>query len=164
MPVDFLATATAVSFALQPFLPWLTSLGQSAGEKLKDVVVEAGGDAAKSLAKTIWDRIKARFAGDSEVDSATSALAISPNSDTMRRLFVEVLTKRLEANPDFEQELVTLLGGQKAVQKIVAGNEAWFENVRQIMAGQGEQEMRAGDKAVFKGIVQSQGGAPEPKD
>lgn len=155
--IDVVSLAGGVVTAIGPFLPYLASLGKSVHKKLEDVIAEQGGNVVWNQAQAIWKKIKDRFKDDTEIEGAAAAMSADPSNQMFQQMMVQVLTKKLEADPGFAEELLKLMGGEAGVQRVIAGNEAWIESIRQIMAGTGTQEVRGGDKAVIKNVGQKQG-------
>lgn len=90
------------------------------------------------------------------MNEAAEAVAALPNNAALQKALTEVLANRLKEAPDLAEELLNLLGGEKRLQEIVAGNEAIIDNIRQTMAGAGTQRVEAGDKARISGVTQEQ--------
>ena len=154
MTTDIGQTAAAVVTTLAPFTPFLIEVGKAGGKKLAEVITEQGGEAAWKKAQALWDKLQARFQDDDEVQVMATVLAVKPEDETRQTLLAEVLGARLQENPALAQELFDLLGGQKAVQQVLAERGSWVEDVTQRMKGGGKQIVQASDDSVIKGVRQ----------
>ena len=154
MTTDIGQTAAAVVTTLAPFTPFLIEVGKAGGKKLAEVMAEKGGEAAWKKAQALWDKLQARFQDDDEVQVMATVLAVKPEDETRQTLLAEVLGARLQENPALAQELFDLLGGQEAVQQVLAERGSWVEDVTQRMKGGGRQIVRASDDSVIKGVQQ----------
>lgn len=147
-------TAAAVVATLAPFMPFLIDVGKAGAEKLAEVITEKGGEAAWEKAKALWGKLKARFGDDPEVESAAAMVAAKPRDEARQMMLAEVLGARLKENPELTQELFDLLGGQKAMQQVLADRSSWVENVTQRMKGSGKQIVQASEDSVITGVRQ----------
>ena len=154
MTTDIGQTAAAVVTTLAPFTPFLIEVGKAGGKKLAEVMAEKGGEAAWKKAQALWDKLQARFQDDAEVQGAATVVAVKPEDEARQTLLAEVLGARLQENPALAQELFDLLGGQEAVQQVLAERGSWVEDVTQRMKGGGRQIVRASDDSVIKGVQQ----------
>ena len=154
MANDIGQTAAAVVTTLAPFTPFLIEVGKAGGKKLAEVMAEKGGEAAWKKAQALWDKLQARFQDDDEVQVMATVLAVKPEDETRQTLLAEVLGARLQENPALAQELFDLLGGQEAVQQVLAERGSWVEDVTQRMKGGGKQIVQASDDSVIKGVQQ----------
>ena len=154
MANDIGQTAAAVVTTLAPFTPFLIEVGKAGGKKLAEVITEQGGEAAWKKAQALWDKLQARFQDDDEVQVMATVLAVKPEDETRQTLLAEVLGARLQENPALAQELFDLLGGQEAVQQVLAERGSWVEDVTQRMKGGGKQIVQASDDSVIKGVRQ----------
>ena len=154
MANDIGQTAAAVVTTLAPFTPFLIEVGKAGGKKLAEVMAEKGGEAAWKKAQALWDKLQARFQDDDEVQVMATVLAVKPEDETRQTLLAEVLGARLQENPALAQELFDLLGGQEAVQQVLAERGSWVEDVTQRMKGGGKQIVQASDDSVIKGVRQ----------
>ena len=154
MANDIGQIAAAVVTTLAPFTPFLIEVGKASGKKLVEVVAEKGGEAAWKKAQALWDKLQARFQDDDEVQVMATVLAVKPEDETRQTLLAEVLGARLQENPALAQELFDLLGGQEAVQQVLAERGSWVEDVTQRMKGGGKQIVQASDDSVIKSVRQ----------
>ena len=154
MANDIGQIAAAVVTTLAPFTPFLIEVGKASGKKLAEVVAEKGGEAAWKKAQALWDKLQARFQDDDEVQVMATVLAVKPEDETRQTLLAEVLGARLQENPALAQELFDLLGGQEAVQQVLAERGSWVEDVTQRMKGGGKQIVQASDDSVIKSVRQ----------
>ncbi len=144
MRMEPLALATMIVNLIAPYLA-------QAGE----VMAKKAGEAAWEKAQALWGKLKARFRDDPEVTSAATMVAAKPEDKGRQAMLAEVLGIRLQENPDLVQELLDLLGGQEAVQQVLAGRSSWVEDVTQRMKGTGAQTVKASDDSVIKGVRQT---------
>jgi hypothetical protein len=154
MATDIGQTAAAVVTMLAPFTPFLIEVGKAGGKKLAEVMAEKGGEAAWKKAQALWDKLQTRFQDDAEVQSAATVVAVKPEDEARQTMLAEVLGARLQENPALVQELFDLLGGQEAVQQVLAERGSWVEDVTQRMKGGGKQIVQASDDSVIKGVRQ----------
>ena len=154
MANDIGQTAAAVAATLAPFTPFLIEVGKAGGKKLAEVVAEKGGEAAWKKAQALWDKLQTRFQDDAEVQSMATVVAAKPEDEARQTMLAEVLGGRLQENPALAQELFDLLGGQEAVQQVLAERGSWVEDVTQRMKGGGKQIVQASDDSVIKGVRQ----------
>ena len=154
MANDIGQTAAAVVTTLAPFTPFLIEVGKAGGKKLAEVMAEKGGEAAWKKAQALWDKLQARFHDDAEVQGAATVVAVKPEDEARQTMLAEVLGARLQENPALAQELFDLLGGQEAVQQVLAERGSWVEDVTQRMKGGGKQIVQASDDSVIKGVQQ----------
>ena len=154
MTADIGQTAAAVVATLAPFMPFLIEVGKAGGKKLAEVVAEKGGETAWKKAQTLWDKLKARFGDDPEVQGAAAMVAAKPEDEARQTMLAEVLGARLQENPKLAKELFGLLGGLKAVQQVLADRNSWVEDVTQRMSGVGTQTVQASGDSVIKGVRQ----------
>lgn len=157
MSTDIGIIAAAIVSTLAPFLPFLVEVGKAGGEKLAEVIAEKGGKAAWERTRALWGRLKARLGKDSEMDGAVKLVAAKPEDESRQAMLAEVLGARLREDPALAQELFALLGGQKAVQQVLAERGSWVEDVVQRMQGTGAQTVWAKGDSVIKGVRQKQG-------
>jgi len=154
MTPDIGQTAAAVVTTLAPFTPFLIKVGKAGGKKLAEAITEQGGEAAWKKAQALWDKLQTRFQDDAEVQGAATMVAAKPEDEARQTMLAEVLGARLQENPALAQELFDLLGGQEAVQQVLAERGSWVEDVTQRMKGAGKQIVQASDDSVIKGVRQ----------
>jgi hypothetical protein len=155
--IDVALVAAGAVKILAPFLPFLMDVGKDAGKKLEEVIFEKGGEAVWSKAQSLWSKITERFKGDEEMTDVAKTVARAPGDKTRQEVLMQVLARLLKSSPDFASDLELLMGGEKAVQQIIAGDEAQIKRVRQEMEGKGTQSIQAGDKALIEDINQKMG-------
>jgi hypothetical protein len=141
--IDFVSVASGAVKILGPFLPYLDPFRKALQKKIEDVTANAAWDQAKGL----WGKITGRFKDDKDLNEAAEAVAALPNNAILQKALTEVLASRLQSAPDLTDELMKLLGGEKRLQEIVAGNEATIHDIRMKMAEAGTQRIEGGDKA-----------------
>jgi hypothetical protein len=152
--MDIGQIAAAVVTALAPFAPFLLDTGKTAGKKLAETIAQKGGEATWKTAQTLWTKIMAHFEDDPVVKSAATMVADGPEDETRQTMLAEVLGVRLKENPALAEELLNLLGGQTAVQQVLADRSSWVEDVTQRMKGGGTQTVKASHDSVISGVRQ----------
>lgn len=156
--MDFVSIATGVVSILSPYLPQLLSLGKSVGEKIGDAVIKGGVGALDDQAKRLWAKVSNYFKDDPVITSAATVAADAPGDTTRQQFFTEILAQRLKDHPGLADELLEMMGGPKRLQQVIVGHEAIIKLLHQKMAGPGEQNVKAGDKATLEGITQEMNG------
>jgi hypothetical protein len=147
--------ATTVT-ALAPFTPFLIEVGKAGGQKLTEMLAEKGGEAAWNKAQALWKKLKAHFGDDLEVTGALTMVSVKPEDENRQTILAEVLGVRLKEHPEIAEEIFNVLGGQQAVQQVLAERESWVEDVTQQIAGSsGSQTISARDNSVIKGAKQN---------
>jgi len=137
--------ATAVKF-LSPFMPYLLDAAKSASEKLGEAIGEHGGEAVWEKAQTIWSKFTGRYGDDEEVNTAAKMVALKPTDENRQESLAEVLGERLKENPELAQEIFNLMGGQKGIQEVLAGENAFVQKIKQRMANSGGRQTVSGGK------------------
>lgn len=140
-------TAAIVAAYLAPFTPYLVEGGKKfAGE---------AGKAAWEKAQQVWNKIKSRFGNDMKIEAAAKTVSADPQDDDFQSLFTKALAAKLNEDKEFADELLTLIGGQNVVQKVLADKSAWVEEVTQQITGESaEQIVKATNDSVIKGVKQ----------
>jgi hypothetical protein len=158
MSIDPVTLAQDVVVLVAPFLPYLTSLGQSVQKKLQDVIVANGGEVVWQAAQTVWGKVKGLFQGNRAAEAKVTLAVEEPEKADHIRALVEVLAERLKSDPALAQELQRELASQgEAVQMMIGGQRARFIAAEQEILGRGTQIMRGGDDSLFWGAKQKQG-------
>jgi hypothetical protein len=155
METDVVQIAAAAAATLAPFLPFLAELGKAGGRKLAEVIAEKGGEAAWNRARGLWEKIRSRCEDDLELESASAMVATKPEDETRQTMLAEVLAARLQEDPELTHEFLAILGGQEAIQEVLADRSSWVENVTQHIEGSGKQVVRACDDSFVKDVRQS---------
>jgi hypothetical protein len=153
--MDIELIAAAVTTALAPFTPFLVEIKKVGSAKLLEVINEKGGDAAWSLAQKLWEKMKSHISENAEVAGATLTLSAKPEDESRQTALAIVLAAYLKENPKLAEELSDLLGGQNAIQHVIANRNSWIKDVTQQMRGNGEQVVRADNKSRITGVIQS---------
>ena len=60
----------------------------------------------------------------------------------------------LKENPALGEELVHLMGGQQAVQQVIANNQSTIKDVSQESSGGGKQTVKADIQSKIQGVKQ----------
>ncbi len=153
MDIGQITAATVV--ALAPFTPFLIEVGKAGGKKLAEVLAEKGGEAAWEKAQSLWGKLEeSHIDKDEDAQDAARMLARKPEDENRQTMLAEVLGAHLEENPELADELFDLLGGQEAVQQVLADRSSWVEDVTQRVKGTGTQIVQASDDSVIKGVRQ----------
>ena len=139
MDINFAQVAAAIAATLAPFTPYLVEGGKRFAGK--------AGEAAFTEAQIIWGKIKAHFGEDPKIKGAALMVSADPQDETSQAMLAKAIAARLKEKPELTQELFGLMGGQDAVQKVLA-NHSWVKNVVQEMSGGGKQTVSAKDSAV----------------
>lgn len=147
--------AIVTTSILAPFMPFLIDVGKAASKKLAEVIAQQGGEAAWKKAQALWGKLSAWFGDDPELRSAATMMAVRPQDQTRQSMLAEVLIARLQENPRLAQELTELIGGQSAIQQVLADRGSWVGDIIQHMEGSGEQIVQANENSVIKGVWQS---------
>lgn len=155
--MDPASVALAVVKLVAPFTPFLIDASKAAGTKFLEVVGENGGNAVWEKAKSLWIKISGGADSDTKVADAAGAVATNPSSDLLRNLLADQLAARLENDKDLLDSLIGELGGEQGVQRLIIGEEAKVTNIRQRMAGVGNQNTEIGKKATAGDITQEMG-------
>jgi hypothetical protein len=148
--------ATGVVAKVSPFLPYLVSLAKGVGKKLEDVIAEKGGQAAWSLAQTLWNKLIGAIPDDEELTTQAKSVALSPHDKGRQETLAEVLAQHLQDRPDLAQDLLKTIGGPQRLQEIIGGDEAQIERIHQKMAEAGIQRVQGGQKAKISDVTQEQ--------
>lgn len=156
--IDFVTIAAGVVKVLQPALPYLDPLKTTLQKKISDATAVAAFDQAKSL----WAKITSRFKDDKALNEAADRVVRNADDtdEDVKTLYRDKLTKvlaeRLKDSPELAEELLGLLGGEKRLQEIVAGDSATIRKINQTMAGPGKQSTKAGNNCVIEDVTQKQ--------
>lgn len=148
--------ASAIAAILAPFTPFLVELGKVGRKKLVDVINKRGGEAAWNLAQRLWDKIKSYMGEDAEVKGAALMVSAKPEDESRQVMLAIALAAKLRENPKLAQEFANILGGQDAVQQIIANHKSIVTDVIQQMGGRGEQTIKADNNSRIKGVRQIQ--------
>jgi hypothetical protein len=154
--IGVIEIATATITALAPYLPILLHGIQKAGEKFGDTLASKAGEAAAAKIPKLWGKIKDRFAQHPQLEHAAALVATQPDDSSYQTVFAKALAVYLQQEPQLAQDLLELLGGESAVQKVAADHSSLVEEVTQDMQGTGRQTVEATDNSVVRGIRQTQ--------
>lgn len=146
--------AAAITTALAPFMPFLIEIGATTSKKIVDVVSEKSGEEAWNLAQELWNKIKIYFENDADIKGAALMVSAKPKDESRQTLLAVALTEKLKENPKLAQELFDLLGGQSAVQRVLANRKSWVKDVTQKINGSGEQIIKADNNSRIQGVKQ----------
>jgi hypothetical protein len=152
--MDIELIAAAVVSTLTPFMPFLLEAGKEGGKKLAEVIGEKGGETSWKKAQELWEKIKSHFGNDPKVKGAALMASAEPANEDLQKMFATVLAVRLKENPNVADELMNLLGGQNAVQQVLANRKSWVKDVLQQISGGGEQTIKADNNSQIQGVRQ----------
>lgn len=150
MTVDYAQAAATVAAFLAPFMPYLIEAGKGLSRSLGEGV----GETTLEKARAVLSKMRAKLGYDEEIERAVATLATMPEDEESQVLLAKGLAIRLQQSPSLADELVELIGGQEAVQRVTA-ESSWIEDVVQEIRGYGRQTIEAKDGSVIKGIRQS---------
>lgn len=153
--IGVVETAAATVSLIAPFMPYLIAAGKAGGKKLTETIAAKGGEAAWNKAQTLWGKINEKFGDALDVQGAANVVASNPEDESFQQVLIKTLSARLQKEPDFAQELLDLLGGKKAVQRVLADSGSSVERVKQQMEGSGEQLVHATEHSVIKEVEQT---------
>ena len=151
---DIAQIATALVAFISPFAPALLEAGKAAGQQWAETIATKGGEATWNKVQALWEKIHTRFGGDPKVKEAALLVSADPQDTTAQTLLAVALGKRLQADPQFAQELVHLMGDEQAIQEVLADRGSWVEEVAQEMQGLGRQTIQASDNSIIKNVRQ----------
>ena len=154
MQVEINEFAVATMATLLPFMPFLLEVGKAGSQKFVETLSEKGGEAAWNKARAMWRKLQDYFGEDPEFQSAATLLSTHPEDEIRQSLFAQLLVSRLEQTPKAVDELLELLGGDQAIQQVIADNHSWIEDVSQRIKGAGTQTIEIKDRSVGKNIRQ----------
>jgi hypothetical protein len=150
--MDIGLISAAVATILTPFLPILTNMVKAGTE----TIAQKGGEAAFNKAQTLWDKVKPHFAKDEDVYDAAKMLARHLEDKSRQTTFETVLATSLENNPKLAEELLKLIGGPKAVQKVLIEARSRGTGIHQEMVGaNGEQNVHVTGNSEGTDLTQS---------
>jgi hypothetical protein len=146
--------AAAVTACLAPYTPYLIEAG-------KKFAGEAGVSAWKKAGE-IWTKLVS--GGDAgEVKAAAKALSKDVDDADFGELLAAAIARQLEAHPELADELTSILGGESAVQEILAEDNAFVSGVKQRLHGSGRQSVKASGSARIENVQQHISNAAKPK-
>jgi hypothetical protein len=90
-------------------LPFLTGIGEAAGNAAAGSVGRAIGDAAVKRSTALWDRLWPRLRGKTSARHAITALANNPDIESARRQLAREITPVLANDPELASEVAALL-------------------------------------------------------
>jgi hypothetical protein len=154
MEPEYEQLAAAVTAAVAPFTPYLIDSAKAVGQSFLTVIAEKGGEAAWERAKELWRRIQERYRNTPSVRAASSALAISPDDRESQQFFAKKLLDQLQADRECAAELLQILGGQGALQRILIDHGGYGESILQELRGGGSQTVQIRENATGKNITQ----------
>jgi hypothetical protein len=146
--------AAAVTSMLAPFTPFLIETGKKAGLKLGEVIANKGGEAAWNKAQELWNKIKSHLGDDPKVRGAALMVSAEPENESSQVLLATTLVSRLKEHLDLAQDLSDLLGGQSAIQQVLANRKSFVTSVTQQIRGGGKQVVKADNNSRVTDVKQ----------
>ena len=105
-------------------------------------------------AQQAWEKIKIHFKGDKKIEDSAAGLAKDPTDQDYLHLMAKALAARMAEKPELAEELVEVLGGRQAVQRVLADKSSWVEKVTQEINRSGTQIVEARNDSVIKNVKQ----------
>jgi len=133
---------------------FLVEIGKAGSKKLLEVINEKGGEVAWNKAQELWNKLMSALGNDPKVQGAALMVSAEPEDESSQTMLAITLATRLKENPILAQELFDLLGGQTAVQQVLADRKSWVNDVTQQMSGSGEQTVKADNNSSITGVKQ----------
>jgi hypothetical protein len=145
--------ATAVAMALAPYAPAILEGGKKLTIEAAKKFAGKAGEAAWEKAVALWGQLQPTVSGNPKLEGAMIALSGNPKDEVSLKLFSKGLMEYLEKNATLREELAKLLGGQDAVQEIVARGGSSVRNIIQDISGGGQQRISA-DNSIVENVIQ----------
>jgi low affinity Fe/Cu permease len=143
-PPDLQQTLAVVTF-LAPFLPYLIAGATEAAKGLGKKVGELGGEVAWKKAQALWVKLKERLSPKQKAKA--NVIALDPADKEEVASFVKTLAETLKADPELSAELVAALGEDESVQKVIALNKSWVQDI--VQRGSGIKTVHADQSTVI---------------
>jgi hypothetical protein len=105
-PITLSAGLVAV---LARLLPFLTGMGEAAGNAAADSAGRAIGDAAVKRSTALWDRLWPKLRGETFARQAVTAVAKNPDGEHGRTMLARAIAPVLAQNPELAREATALL-------------------------------------------------------
>lgn len=154
--MDFAELSAVTVTKLAPFLPLLVSAAQFSRDAIAEMIVQNGGQVAFERARGIWQQIRGSYEDDALVNGAAMMVSAEPANATFQQQLSNVLAMRFAENEQLVEELIALLGGNEAVQEVIAKTGGEIKDVAQEMEGSGKQVVKATGKGKITGVTQIQ--------
>ncbi|MCA9945012.1 MAG: hypothetical protein KC449_16115, partial [Anaerolineales bacterium] len=129
MAENYQELAKMLTVTLSPFLPFLVDAGKASAKKLAEVIAENGGEAIWKKSQEIWKAISTRYEDDPEVKSASIMVANKPDDTKRKEILAEVLFLKFQNDPNFAEDIISDLGGNDVIQRIVSNHNSWVQNI-----------------------------------
>lgn len=94
---------------LARLLPFLTGLGEVAGNAAADSAGRAIGDAAVKRSTALWDRLWPKLRSEASARQAVTAVAKNPDAAHDRTMLARAIAPVLAQNPELAREAAALL-------------------------------------------------------
>ena len=150
MTDSLIQNAAFVATSLAPFLPYLVEVGKG----MAKVIGEEVSKESLNNAQQAWEKIKNHFKGDRKIEDSATGLAENPTDQDYLDLMAKALAARMAEKPELAEELVEVLGGRQAVQRVLAEKGSWVEKVTQEINRSGTQTVEARNDSVIKNVKQ----------
>ena len=138
-----------VSF-LAPFLPYLIAGATEAAKGLGKKAGELVSEATWKKAQGVWSKVAKRLTPKQKAKA--NVIALDPADQAEVASFAHSLVDTLAADPALATELAAVLEGDEGVQKVIALNESWVQEV--IQKGPGFKLVQADGKSTIIGVRQ----------
>jgi hypothetical protein len=135
----FVEVASTVAAIVAPFTPYLVEGGKAFAEK--------AGEAAWNKAQKIWTFLASKFGDDPAIKGSALVLSANPEDESLQALLAKALARKLETNQELTEQLMELVGGQKAMQDMLI-DKSWVGDVVQELTGSGTQTATITDSSV----------------
>jgi hypothetical protein len=94
---------------LARLLPFLTGMGEAAGNAAAESAGRAIGDAAVKRSTALWDRLWPKLRGEASARQAVAAVAKNPDGKHGRTMLAHAIAPVLARDPELAREAATLL-------------------------------------------------------
>jgi len=134
---------------LVPFLPYLLKVGEKAAEEAGK---KLGADAWEK-AKALWGKLRHKVEAKPAAQEAVQDVAADPQDEDAQAA-LRLQLKKLLRDKTLAAEIAQVLEDE-VVQRVIARGGSQVEDVEQrASGGPVEQEVRAEEKSVIKGVKQ----------
>ena len=155
MNSDITQISDAAVALIAPFAPYFLEIGKAVGQKWAETIAEKGGEVTWNKAKTIWEKIYSHAGNDPKVKGAALVVSADPEDQSAQTLLADALATHLNADHQFMDELLHLLGGTQTVLEILADRQSRVEEVTQKLKGTGRQSIKASEGSTIRNVQQS---------
>ncbi|HEX6231511.1 MAG TPA: hypothetical protein VFZ63_00120 [Jiangellaceae bacterium] len=107
--MDPMTLAAGLVAVVARLLPFLTGIGESAGNAAATSVGKAIGDAAVKRSTALWDRLWPNLRGQDSARRAVAAVATDPDGTSARRQLAHEIAPLLAGDPELAHEVAALI-------------------------------------------------------